>query len=178
MNESKIAVRYSKALFLSAKEKGEIKRLREDMLFVLRLAGMEDFRDMIKSPIIGNSKKKDIMSALFKDNVHELSFSFIILALNNNRESYLPAIARVFIDMADRHEGITKVILKTAVSISKSNKDKLIEIIEEGLDTKSDLEEIVDSEIGGGYVLRIEDVNIDASLKTQLARIRKELIEG
>ncbi|MDZ7739249.1 MAG: hypothetical protein U5K32_09355 [Bacteroidales bacterium] len=44
MNESKIAVRYSKALFLSALEKKELEAVREDMLFVLQLSGMEDFR--------------------------------------------------------------------------------------------------------------------------------------
>jgi len=147
------------------------------MVFVLRLSAMEDFRSIINSPIINNTRKREIMKALFRDNVHDISFSLINLALDNNRESYLPAIARVYIDMADRHEGITKVSLKTAVRLSESTRKKFIEIIEGDMDTKTDLKEIVDSSIGGGYILRIEDLNIDASLKTQLERIRKELIK-
>lgn len=178
MNESKIAVRYSKALFLSALEKKELEEVREDMLFVLRLSGMEDFRHIIESPVIANSKKREIMTALFKKNISATSFSLVTLAVNNNRESYLPGIARCYIDRADRHKGITKVMLRTAVPIDSSNRDRVRGIIEEDLDTTTDMQEIVDSEIAGGYILKIEDKYIDASLKTQLRKIRDELIKG
>ena len=177
MNESKIAVRYSKALFLSSKEKGQIKEIRGDMRFILQLSAMDDFRDVIKSPVISNSKKREIMTALFKDNVNNLTFSLITLAVNNNRESYLPGMARCYIDMADRHEGITKVMLKTAVTVNEKNRKRVIDIIEEDMDTKADIEEIVDEEIAGGYILRVEDLYFDASLKTQLRKILKELIK-
>ena len=95
----------------------------------------------------------------------------------NNRESFLPGIARSYIDLADDHEGITKVTLKTNVEISEKNRNRFIEIIERDLDTKADLEEIVDEEIAGGYILKVEDLYVDASLKTQLRKIRRELIK-
>ncbi len=177
MNESKIAVRYSKALFLSAKDKGQIKEVRDDMLFVLKLSAMDDFRDVIQSPVITNEKKKQIMTALFKDNVSDISFSLITLTVNNNRESFLPGIARCYIDRADEHKGITKVTLKTPIAISEKNRNSFIKIIERDLNTKADLEEIVDEEIAGGYILKVEDLYVDASLKTQLRKIRKELIK-
>ncbi|MFO7756027.1 MAG: ATP synthase F1 subunit delta [Bacteroidales bacterium] len=178
MNESKIAVRYSKALFLSASEQKKLKEVREDMVFVLRLSAMEDFRSIINSPVINNTKKREIMKALFKDNVSSTSFSLITLAVNNNREAYLPGIARVYIDRADRHEGITRVMLKTAAPVGSNNRDRVIGIIEEDLNTKADMEEIVDSDIAGGYILKIEDKYIDASLRTQLRKIKEELIKG
>lgn len=178
MNESKIAVRYSKALFLSAMEQNQLKEVREDMVFVLRLAAMEDFRHIIDSPVINNTKKREIMKALFRDNVNETSFSLITLAVNNNREAYLPGIARCYIDRADRQEGITRVMLKTAAPIDRKNREKVIGIIEEGLDTKADMEEQVESEMAGGYILKIEDKYIDASLRTQLRKIKEELIKG
>ncbi|MDZ7739250.1 MAG: ATP synthase F1 subunit delta [Bacteroidales bacterium] len=118
------------------------------------------------------------MKALFRNNVNDTSFSLVTLAVNNNRESYLPGIARCYIDRADRHEGITKVMLRTAAPIDNSNRDRVMGIIEEDLDTKADMEEIVDSEIAGGYILKIEDKYIDASLKTQLRKIKEELIKG
>jgi len=177
MNESRIAVRYSKALFLSARERGMIKEVRDDMLFVLKLSKMADVRDVIESPIITNEKKRQIMSALFKEYVSEISLGLINLTVNNNRESFLPGIARSYIDLADTHEGITKVTLKTSVEISEKNRKRFIEIIERDMDTKADLEEIVDKEIAGGYILKAEDLYVDASLKTQLRKIRNELIK-
>lgn len=177
MNESRIAVRYSKALFMTAREKGKIKEVRDDMLFVLRLSEISDFRDVIESPVITNEKKKQIMIALFRENVIDISFNLITLTVNNNRESFLPSIARCYIDMADEHEGITKITLITHSVLNKKNRNKFIEIIEKDLNTKADLKEIDDEEIGGGYILKVEDLYIDASLKAQLKKIRRELIK-
>lgn len=175
MNESKIAVRYSKALFELAKEKKKIKEVRNDMVFILKLSAMDDFKAVIDSPVIPNSKKKEIMTALFKKNLDDITFSLITLTVNKNREAFLPGIARCYIDLADKHEGITKVTLKVPVSLSEENRKKFISIIEEDLNTKADLEEIVDKELAGGYTLKVEDLYVDASLRTQLQKIKKEL---
>ncbi|MDT8400608.1 MAG: ATP synthase F1 subunit delta [Bacteroidales bacterium] len=177
MNESKIAVRYSKALFLSAKEQGLIKEVRDDMLLILEISGLGDFRELIESPIIPDSKKRQVMSAIFKENISDISFSLVRLALNNNREAFLPGIARCYIDLADKHEGITKVTLRTAVAVSRDNRATVIDIIERDLDTKADLKEIVDEDLAGGFILKVEDLYVDASLKSQLRKIRKQLIK-
>ncbi len=177
MNESKIAVRYAKAIFLSAKEQGLIKEVREDMLFVLVLSEMDDFRELIESPVIPGSKKRQIMTVLFKENTSDAGFSLITLTVKNNREAFLPGIARSYVDMADKHEGVTKVTLRTPVAISKNNRDTVTGIIERDLDTKADLKEIVDPELAGGYILKVEDMYVDASLKSQLRKIRKQLIK-
>jgi len=178
MNESKISVRYSKALFQSAKEKDCIKEVREDMLLILELAGMEDFRDLIESPVITNARKRGVMTALFRGKVSEISFSMIILTVNNNRESFLPGIARCYIDLADEYEGITKVTLKIPGPISEENRQRFVDMIEKDLDTRVDLNEIVDEELAGGFILKVEDLYVDASLKTQLRKIHKELISS
>ncbi|MGM0665937.1 MAG: ATP synthase F1 subunit delta [Bacteroidota bacterium] len=177
MNESKIAVRYAKALFLAAKEQGLLSEVREDMLLVLELSGMEDFRELIESPIIPDSKKRQIMTAIFRDKMGDLSYSLVTLTVNNNREGFLPGIARCYIDLADRHEGITKATLRTAVAINKDNRETVIGIIERDLDTKADLKELVDEDLAGGYILKVEDLYVDASLKSQLRKIRKQLIK-
>lgn len=177
MDESKIAVRYSRALFMSAVEKGFVKEVREDMNYILELAALEDFRAVIDSPVIDNRKKKGIMTALLKDKLNNISFSLVLLAVENNRESYLPGIARCFIDAADKSDGITKVKLITADDVSVENKKKVIELIEKSLNTKLDLHEESDKEIGGGFILKIEDLYVDASVKSNLRKIKKELLK-
>ncbi|MCF8223674.1 MAG: ATP synthase F1 subunit delta [Bacteroidales bacterium] len=176
MNESKIAVRYAKALFLSAQEQNLIDEVRKDMILVLELCGMDDFRDVIDSPVIPNSKKRQVMTALFKTNVNEVTYSLITLAVNNNREAFLPGIARSFIARANRHEGITPVTLTTAVKINSNNRQSFIDIIEKDLDTRADLDEVINEDISGGYILKVGDLYVDASLKTRLRKIRNELI--
>lgn len=177
MNEGKISVRYSKALFLTAKEKGIVEQVRDDMLYLLKLTSLEEVKDLLVSPVIENAVKRSALAALLKDNIGELSMNMVQLTVNNNREVFLPGIARSYIDEADKFNGVTKATLTTAYDISETLKRNIISLIENGLSTKVDMEEIVDPEITGGFMLKVEDTFIDGSVKSQLRKIRKELKE-
>lgn len=177
MNEGKISQRYSKALFLSAKEKGIVDQIREDMVYLLELTGIGEVRDLLQSPVIENAVKTSAMTALLKGKVGELSMSMVNLTIYNNREMFLPGIARSFIDAADKFNGITKARLTTAADISESVKKDIVDLIEKGFDTRVQMEEVIDSGITGGFMLKVEDTFIDGSVKSQLRRINKVLKE-
>jgi len=178
MNESKISVRYSKALFELAKERGVVKKVRDDMKFILELSGHSEVKDMFASPVIGNSVKRSALMALVKGKVHDITISLILLSVDNNRESFLPGIARCYIDRADKHNGITKASLTTATQVSDPVLRRVSKLIEERFNTKVEFEEKEDTGIGGGFILKVEDSYIDASIRTQLRRIKKELTEN
>lgn len=177
MNEGKISVRYSKALFLTAKEKGSVEQVRDDMLYLLKLTSLDEVKDLLVSPVIANAVKRSALAALLKDNIGELSMNMVQLTVNNNREVFLPGIARSYIDQADKFNGVTKATLTTAYDISDTLKANIISLIEKGFSTRVDMEEIVDPEITGGFMLKVEDTFIDGSVKSQLRKIRKELKE-
>ena len=44
--------------------------------------------------------------------------------------------------------------------------------------TKAELEEVIDPEIIGGFILRVDDNYIDASVRTKLNKIKKELMRS
>jgi len=48
-------------------------------------------------------------------------------------------------------------------------------MISEVFSTKVELEEVIDPDIIGGFILRIDDNYIDASIKNKLRKISKEL---
>ena len=66
MNESKISVRYSKALFRSAEEKGELDRVFGDMLFISEICRMSQVREILESPIIIPSKKTSLFHSILE----------------------------------------------------------------------------------------------------------------
>lgn len=177
MNEGIISVRYAKALFLTAKEKGIINEIKDDMLYILELTAMQEVRDLLISPVIQNSVKRSAMKALLKGNTSDITMNLAILTVNNNREMFLPAIARSYIQSANKFNGITKAILTTAAEISDSVKANIRELIEKGLNTRVELDEIIDADITGGFLLKVEDTFIDGSVKSQLRKIKKELKE-
>lgn len=177
MNEGKISVRYSKALFLTAREKGLVDKVREDMLYLLELTSLEDVKDLLNSPVIENSLKKNALNALLKGKIEELSINMVNLTVSNNREMFLQGIARSYIQAADEFNGITRATLTTAKNISEKLKKEIVKLIEVGLDTRVDMAELVDPSISGGFMLKVEDLFIDGSVKSQLRKIRKQLKE-
>ena len=96
MNDSKISVRYSRALFQSALEKKILDKVNQDMILISEICKIAETKEFLQSPIIVPSKKIEIFHKIFGGNVEEITLSLIDLVVKNGRESYLPAIARVF----------------------------------------------------------------------------------
>jgi F-type H+-transporting ATPase subunit delta len=175
MNDSKISVRYSRALFQSALEKKILDKVYQDMIFISEICKNPETKEFIHSPIIAPSKKTAIFHEMLQGNVEKITLSLIDLVVKNNRESYIPAIARVFISETQKYKGITESVLTTAVKVDAKIKKQITDLISDIFKTKVDLEEKIDSEIIGGFILRVDDNYIDASIKNKLRKIRKEL---
>ncbi len=175
MNDSKISVRYSRALFQAATEKNLLDRVYQDMVFVGEICRLNEVREVLLSPIIVPSKKMAILSAILEKNVDKLTLSLVDLLIKNGREDHLPAIARVFSDETLRHRGITESHLVTAVPVNDKVRKEMSDLISKVFDTKVDLKETVDTGIIGGFILRVNDNYIDASVKNKLRLVRKSL---
>ncbi len=107
--------------------------------------------------------------------MEEITLSLIDLVVKNGRESFLPAIARVFIHETLRHKGITKSVLTTAVAVDAKVKKEITGMISKVFNTNAELEEVIDPDIIGGFILRVDDNYIDASVRNKLNKIKKEL---
>ena len=175
MNDSKISVRYSRALFQSALEKKILDKVNQDMIFISEICKIPETKEFLNSPIIPPSKKSAIFHKMLGNNVEKITLSLIDLAVKNGRESFIPAIARVFMSETMKHAGITESVITTAIKVDTKVKKQIIDLITEVFKTKVNLEEKIDTEIIGGFILRIDDNYIDASIKSKLRKIRKEL---
>jgi F-type H+-transporting ATPase subunit delta len=175
MNDSKISVRYARALFESAIEKKLLDNVYQDMIFILGVCKLPEMKEMLESPVIIPSKKIDILNKVFGKNVEKITFSLVELAVKNGRENFLAGIARVFIQNTKEYKGITESTLTTAVSIDSGVRQQIIDFISGAFRTKVELSEVVDIDIIGGFILRIEDNYIDASVRNKLRKIGKAL---
>jgi F-type H+-transporting ATPase subunit delta len=176
MNESKISVRYSKALFELAIEKNILDNICQDMQFISEICKLPEAKELLTSPIIKPSLKSDILHKMFENNVDKATLSLIDLVVKNGRANFIPAIARVFISETMRYKGITKSTLTTASSIDGKVKQQIIDMISSVFKTKVELEENIDSALIGGFILRVDDNYIDASVRNKLRKIKKELV--
>jgi len=178
MNDSKISVRYSRALFQSALEKNILDRVNQDMILITEICKLPETKEFLHSPVIVPSRKIDIFHKILGENVEKITLSLIDLTVKNGRESFLPAIARVFINETMKHKGITRSVLTTASKVDEKVKKQITKLISDVFSTKAELEEITDPDIIGGFILRVGDNYIDASVRTRLNKIRKELMRS
>lgn len=175
MNDSRISVRYSRALFQLALDRGILDKVNEDMTFIAEICKAPETKDLLHSPVIVPSKKTAIFHALLEENVEDITLSLIDLTIKNGRESFIPDIARSFLHDTLRHRGITDTLLVTAVPVNDALKEEIRNMVASVFNTKVNLRESVDPAIIGGFVLRIDDSFIDASIRNKLRKIKKDL---
>jgi len=176
MNDSKISIRYGKALFMSAKEQDVLSSVRDDMDMILAVVNeITELRQLLESPIIDRRKKKDILKTIFGDRIHMLSLQFFDMVLDNNREEFLAGMARTFIKYYKEEKGIRVASLKTAVAVDIRTKHQLNELIGKVYQSEIELSDEVNEKLIGGFVLTVEDQQMDASVAGQLQKIRKGL---
>ena len=177
MNDSTISVRYARALFVSAREKGLVAEVRNDMQLLLEMLGEKPFRTMLESPVLPESKKTDLVSDLLGEHLRESSLQLLKLTIKNNREAMLGDIARHYEKIFKQEHGIKSVMISSAVPVNDTARSAIVSTIEKTLDTKAEVSSRENSELIGGFVIRVEDQQYDASVKAQLAAIKKKLLK-
>lgn len=175
MNEGKIPVRYAKALFETALSRKAVDKVFEDMNYVGEACRIPQIAELLVNPVITPSRKTSILKEIFGKEISDLTMSLIGLMVKNGREAFLPSVARNFRDLTLKYKGITETSLVTAVPVSNKTKKTIEDFISGKFNTKVILKENIDPELLGGFVLKVNDYFIDASLRSRLRKIRKEL---
>ena len=178
MNDSRISVRYSRALFQAALDNKILERINRDMILLKDVCANPEIKEFLSNPVIRPSKKTEILENLLSKDVHKLTLSLIGIVVKNGRERFLPAIARVFVHDTMKYNDITESLLTTAVKVDPDIKKQISDLIANLFKTKVDLKETIDETIIGGFILRVDDSYIDASVRNKLRKIRKELGVG
>ena len=175
MNESKIAVRYAKALFQTASESNLEHKVRNDLKVIINVVKMEEIITMLLSPVVKQSDKKRVFNDLFKDRINQLTMNFLELLLQHNREIYIERIARYYQKLYNEKNNIKIADITTPIPISKDLVDHLHLILKNVFNSEIEVNMHINSGIIGGFILKIDDEQYDASVRASLKRMQKEL---
>ncbi len=177
MNDSLITVRYVKALYQLAEESGSQDAVANDIKALLECINESpEFKYFLNDPLLKGSEKSRLIDELFKKKIHDLSLKFLHLLIDNKREMYLFNICHYFITYFKQERGIKEASITTASKLSSSHKKEVLDFIANKFKIKIELKEQVNPAIIGGFILRIDDQQINASLEMQLNKIKRELI--
>ncbi|MBN2638343.1 MAG: ATP synthase F1 subunit delta [Bacteroidales bacterium] len=176
-----LAKRYAQALFDLALENKVIDQVYADMSMVQSvLEENRNLRKVMHNPVLDVSVKLRLTQAIFgeKKLIGDLSLHFIQLIVKKRREAWLLDICRAFEVLYYDHKNLIKAEIITAFPLDEVNKKDLMNRIKTITHKDVELKEIIDESLVGGFVIRVEDYQFDASIASKLRRLRKTFAEN
>jgi F-type H+-transporting ATPase subunit delta len=169
-----VATRYAKSLLQLANEKSALEKVFSDMQLVQSVcAENRDFINFLNSPIIKADKKGAVVKEIFSGKVSDITLGFLTILTQKRRESYMEEIAKAFIAQYKEHKNILTAVITSAAGIDNSVRTKVLELIKQTTKGEVELIEKTNSDLIGGFVLRIGDKQVDASISRKLNELRK-----
>lgn len=176
MPNPRLASRYAKSLIDLAIEKGLLEKVYADMQWLQAVCkSNRDFVNLLKSPIVNSDTKRKIVDAVTAGKVSELTAAFNNLLITKGRESFLVEIIPAFISAYKVHKNIQTVKLTTASQVSDGLRNAIVSQVKKSVGFENiELEEKIDADIIGGFVLQVGDKLVDASIAYDLKEISKQ----
>ncbi len=175
MRTSKVAKRYAQGLLDFTQETNSTASVYSEMKDVVKVMNeSKELNSFFATPFIDSKKKIAAASEIFR-NFSPVAQNLISLVIRQGRETQMKNIAQEFINKVEDLQGIQRVSLTTATALTDDNVREILRT--SGLvngDRQFDLKVNMNPEILGGYVLRVGDQQVDASVRTKLNQLRKE----
>jgi len=178
MSVSHIASPYAKAILNLSLEQNALEAALSDMQLISALChSSREFKMMLKSPVVKSDKKRIIIKKIFEQTVSKLTLSFLYIIIRKKREYYIPEIADEFLELYKEQMGILTTIMKTASPASEEIKMKMVTLMKNYTQKQIELVEEVKEDLIGGFVLQWEDKQYDASILSQINKMKREMAE-
>ena len=175
MLTSKVAKRYAQGLLDFTNESGQTDAVFSEMKDVVKIMSESaDLNKFFLTPYIDAKKKTEVAGEIFKS-FSPVSQNLIKLIIKHGRENQLKNIAQQFINKVEDIRGVQRITLTTATQISNENIEQILRSTDlVNQNAQFDLEVNVNPAILGGYILRVGDQQVDASVKSKLNKIKKD----
>ncbi len=174
MSDSRAALRYAKAILDLAVENKATDALEKDMkAIVATVSESNELREMLASPVIKGSAKKEALLAIFKG-ADKITEGVIGMLVDNKRVSMLNEVALKYLILNEKLKGKDVAFVTTAVPLTADLEKKVLQKVGDLTGNKVTIENNIDESIIGGFVLRVGDLQYDASIANKLSNLKRE----
>ena len=174
MNESRAAIRYAKAVLDLAIDGKAADAVEQDMRdIVTTITGSKDLQIMLGSPVVNSADKKAALKGVFKGK-HGITEGLLNILIDNKRIPMLEDVATKYIVLNEQLKGEGIAYVTTAIPITTDLEREILAKVTQLTGNKVVIENKVDPSIIGGFVLRVGDLQYDASIANKLNNIKRE----
>ena len=179
MSVYSITNRYATALLKQAEDKNQFDEVSEDVQVVYdTLLASRELRVALESPVINESKKKDVLNEIFGSKVNPETAKFLNFVVSKNREDVLFEIVKRFLELRDDKKNIVSAVVTTAVELSADDKDLFKKSLENYTKKNIRISFKVDPSLIGGFLVQLKDKMLNASVLQQLNLLKKRLVKA
>ena len=170
-----IAQVYARSLFEVAEEHDKLDDVREQIgQFADALGESRDLQTFFFSPYFSTEEKKTgLASAL--EGADPVAENFLALLIENHRMPVLFRVRREFDQMWREVNKLLPVQITSAVELDSAVTEQIGDEIGRQTGRTVELTSTVDPDVLGGLVVRVGNSILDASIRTRLERLRKQV---
>ncbi len=174
MSGSRAAIRYAKAVLSLATDNKSSDAVNSDMKLITNtIAQSEDLNQMLQSPVVRSADKKAVLIAVFK-NANVATTNLIDTLISNKRLALLNDVASSYTQLYDHMRGSQVATVTTAIPLTEDLKTKVLAKVKELTGKEAEVENIIDENILGGFILRVGDIQYNASIANKLDKLKRE----
>jgi len=170
-----IAQVYARSLFEVAEEHDKLDEVRDQIgQFADALGESRDLQTFFFSPYFSTEEKKTGLDSVLEgaDPVVE---NFLGLLIENHRMPVLFRVRREFDQMWREVNKLLPVQITSAVELDKAVTQQIGDEIGRQTGRTVELTSTVDPDVLGGLIVRVGNSVLDASIRTRLERLRKQV---
>jgi len=173
-----IATVYGRSLFDVAKEQGKLDEVREQLGELADvLSGNRELQIFFFSPYFSSEEKEKGLDKAVTG-AEAILINFLKLLIEKHRMPALFRIRRVYQGLWQEENQLLPVHITSAVELDKSTVKQLGDKIGEQTGRKVELSSEVEPDILGGIVVRVGNSIIDASIRSRLEQLRRQVAKA
>ena len=172
---SKVAKRYAASLHGLAQELNVLDAVNNDMELVAATCdASKDLSLLLKNPIVHTDKKLTVLKKIFGKSANKVTLAFFDIITRKRREPHLEAIAKEYTHVFKHNKGIETAVITSAIGLDDKLRKEILSVVKNITKSEIELTEKVNKDLIGGFVLRMGDVQYDASVLKELKRLTRE----
>lgn len=175
MKANRAAYRYAKAILQQALSQKIEKDVASDMALLSKtLQENKDLDAFLNNPVLPSTLKHATLEKIFLK-VTPATKNLFQLLMTNNRLPLLGAIADNYLSQYEAMQGTIKATVTTAVPLTAALESKVMEKAKTLTSDTITLVNLIDPSIIGGFILKVRDLQYDASVASELKALKREL---
>lgn len=175
----RVAQVYAQALLDDAEKHHCTAEIEQELdMLVRNVAGKDPLlASFFLGGVLGRDRRRAVLHNAFDGRVSELFLNFLLVLNDHDRLELLRLILEQYRQLREQREGKVHVYAVSAVPLTGEQQERLVQHVRELTGQEPVLETVIDPEILGGLIVQVGDFRFDASVRSQLAKLRNQLIE-